>query len=425
MGGALEDNMDDFISLMTREAGKPLVDCVAEVREAVDFCRFYGAEAERKFSGPSIMPGPAGEVNELFNTGRGVFVCISPWNFPLAIFTGQIAAALAAGNTVLAKPAEQTPLTAYKAVKLFQEAGLPKNVLHLLPGEAETGAAMVNVPSIVGVCFTGSTGVAKKINLALAQKDGPIPVLIAETGGLNGMFVDTTALREQVMDDVIQSAFNAAGQRCSALRILFLPEDTADHIIEGLSGAMDELTIGDPARPETDVGPVISALALAQFQDYIASLPSNMKVVKQAQLPSNCPPGNFMPPTLVKLKSLDGFDRETFGPILHVMTYKDKTLEAVMAEFAAKGYGLTLGIHSRLAGFARRVIDAVPAGNIYINRNVIGAVVGVQPFGGLGLSGTGPKAGGPHYVTRFATEVTRTDNITAQGGDPALLNLSE
>ena len=425
MGEALEDNMDDFISLMTREAGKPLVDCVAEVREAVDFCRFYGAEAERKFSDPSIMPGPAGEVNELFNTGRGVFVCISPWNFPLAIFTGQIAAALAAGNTVLAKPAEQTPLTAYKAVKLFQEAGLPKNVLHLLPGEAETGAAMVNVPSIVGVCFTGSTGVAKKINLALAQKDGPIPVLIAETGGLNGMFVDTTALREQVMDDVIQSAFNAAGQRCSALRILFLPEDTADHIIEGLSGAMDELTIGDPARPETDVGPVISALALAQFQDYIASLPSNMKVVKQAQLPSNCPPGNFMPPTLVKLKSLDGFDRETFGPILHVMTYKDKTLEAVMAEFAAKGYGLTLGIHSRLAGFARRVIDAVPAGNIYINRNVIGAVVGVQPFGGLGLSGTGPKAGGPHYVTRFATEVTRTDNITAQGGDPALLNLSE
>ena len=425
MGDTLETHMDDFINIMSREAGKSVVDCVAEVREAVDFCRFYGAEAERNFSGPSIMPGPAGEVNELFNTGRGVFVCISPWNFPLAIFTGQIAAALAAGNTVLAKPAEQTPLTAYKAVELFQQAGLPKEVLHLLPGEGETGAAMVNVPNIAGVCFTGSTGVAKKINLALAQKDGPIPVLIAETGGLNGMFVDTTALREQVMDDVIQSAFNAAGQRCSALRILFLPESTSEHIIEGLSGAMDELTIGDPARPETDVGPVISTQALTQFQNYIASLPKTMSVVKQVKLPAKCPPGNFMPPTLVKLNSLEGFDREIFGPILHVMTYKDKTLDASMSSFAAKGYGLTLGIHSRLAGFAQRVTEAVPAGNIYINRNVIGAVVGVQPFGGLGLSGTGPKAGGPHYVMRFATEVTRTDNITAQGGDPALLNLSE
>jgi len=423
MGDALEAHMDDFITLMSREAGKSVADCIAEVREAVDFCRFYGAEAERQFNGWAVMPGPAGETNELAMSGRGVFVCISPWNFPLAIFAGQITAALAAGNTVLAKPAEQTPLTAYRAVELFYEAGLPKDVLHLLPGEGDIGAAMVNVPNIAGVCFTGSTEVAKIINLSLAQKDGPIPVLIAETGGLNGMFVDTTALREQVMDDVIQSAFNAAGQRCSALRILFLPEDTAEHVIEGLCGAMDELIIGNPAQPSTDVGPVISGEALMQFHNYIANLPTHMSVEKQVELPANLPDGFFMPPTLVRAKSLKGFDREIFGPILHVVTYKDKDLDKLMAEFAAKGYGLTLGVHSRLEGFAQRVTEAVPAGNIYINRNVIGAVVGVQPFGGLGLSGTGPKAGGPHYVARFATEITRSNNITAQGGDPALLNL--
>ena len=423
MGDALEAHMDEFITLMSREAGKSLPDCIAEVREAVDFCRFYGAEAERKFSGWTVMPGPAGETNELSNTGRGVFVCISPWNFPLAIFAGQIAAALAAGNTVLAKPAEQTPLTAYRAVQIFQDAGLPKDVLHLLSGEGNVGAAMVDVPNIAGVCFTGSTEVAKIINMALAQKEGAIPVLIAETGGLNGMFVDTTALREQVMDDVIQSAFNAAGQRCSALRILFLPDDTADYIIEGLSGAMDELSIGDPALAATDVGPVISEQALSQFETYVANLPSNMKIEKQVKMPKNLPKGHFMAPTLVRAESLEGFDREIFGPILHVVTYQDKNLDELMKVFAGKGYGLTLGVHSRLEGFAERVSNAVPAGNIYINRNVIGAVVGVQPFGGLGLSGTGPKAGGPHYVTRFATEVTRTNNITAQGGDPALLNL--
>ncbi len=423
MGDALEAHMDEFIGIMTREAGKSLADSIAEVREAVDFCRYYGFEAERQFSGAEILPGPAGEINELSMCGRGVFVCISPWNFPLAIFTGQIAAALAAGNTVLAKPAEQTPLTAYRAVELFYKAGLPKDVLHLLPGGAKVGAKMVEAPHIAGVCFTGSTEVAKIINRSLAAKDGPIPILIAETGGLNGMFVDTTALREQVMDDVISSAFNAAGQRCSALRILFLPEGTAEHIIEGLSGAMDELTIGNPAKASTDVGPVIDGAALSQFQNYTANLPKGMSLIKQAELPSKLPDGFFMPPTLIRAKSLQEFDREIFGPVLHVVTYKDRDLDKLMAEFAAKGYGLTLGIHSRLEGFAERVSRAVPAGNIYINRNVIGAVVGVQPFGGRGLSGTGPKAGGPHYVARFATEVTRTNNITAQGGDPALLNL--
>jgi len=423
MGDALETHMDDFITLMSREAGKFLPDCISEVREAVDFCRYYASEAERQFSKSKVMPGPAGETNELSLAGRGVFVCISPWNFPLAIFTGQIAAALAAGNTVLAKPAEQTPMTAYKAVDLFFKAGLPKDVLHLLPGDGEIGAKLVSIPNIAGVCFTGSTEVAKIINQTLAAKDGPIPVLIAETGGLNGMFVDTTALREQVMDDVIGSAFNAAGQRCSALRILFLPKDTADHIIEGLSGAMDELTIGDPAEAATDIGPVIDGTALSQFQNYIANLPKNMKLIKQVELPSNLPDGYFMPPTLVQAKSLENFDREIFGPILHVVTYEEGKLDKLMAEFSAKGYGLTLGIHSRLEGFAERISRAVPAGNIYINRNVIGAVVGVQPFGGRGLSGTGPKAGGPHYLPRFATEITRSNNITAQGGDPALLNL--
>ena len=423
MGDKIEAHVDDFITLMSREAGKSLVDCIAEVREAVDFCRYYAAEAERQFAGWTTLPGPAGETNELAMRGRGVFTCISPWNFPLAIFAGQVAAALAAGNTVLAKPAEQTPLTAYYAVQLFHKAGLPKDVLHLLPGNGDVGAAMVNVPNIAGVCFTGSTEVAKLINLSLAKKDGPIPALIAETGGLNGMFVDTTALREQVMDDVIQSAFNAAGQRCSALRILFLPEETADHIIEGLCGAMDELAIGNPVLPTTDVGPVISAKALEQFQTYIANLPPHMRVEKQVDLPNDLPSGFFMPPTLIKATSLDGFDREIFGPILHVITYNHKSLNKLMTEFADKGYGLTLGVHSRLEEFAERVTNSVPAGNIYINRNVIGAVVGSQPFGGLGLSGTGPKAGGPHYVARFATEITRTNNITAQGGDPALLNL--
>jgi RHH-type proline utilization regulon transcriptional repressor/proline dehydrogenase/delta 1-pyrroline-5-carboxylate dehydrogenase len=278
---------------------------------------------------------------------------------------------------------------------------------------------------VVGVCFTGSTQVAKVINRALAAKDGPIPVLIAETGGLNGMFVDTTALREQVMDDVINSAFNAAGQRCSALRILFLPDETADMILEGIEGAMDALVIGNPAFAATDVGPVIDGDALSDLQTYLLNLPANMKVRKQCDVPSLHDQGHFMPPTLIEATSLEGFDSEKFGPLLHVIRYKSDQLDDLMAAFAAKGYGLTLGVHSRLESFAQRVTSAVPAGNVYINRNIIGAVVGVQPFGGCGLSGTGPKAGGPHYVARFATEISVSNNITAQGGDPALLNLSE
>lgn len=421
----IEAEMEDFITLLSKEAGKCLGDNIAEIREAVDFCRFYAAQAAKEFGAPKYLPGPAGEINTLTLSGRGTFICISPWNFPLAIFIGQVVAALAAGNSVVAKPAEQTPLVAYRAAELLYKAGVPKDVFQLTLGAGELGAALVSAPSVAGVCFTGSTEVAKKINMTLAAKDGPIPMLIAETGGLNGMFVDTTALKEQVMDDVTDSAFNAAGQRCSALRVLFVPEQTADDIIEGIKGAMDALDIGNPSDTATSVGPVIDHDALTLLQDYLAELPATMEIVHQCELPLGTDTGTYFAPTLIRAKSLDDVNREMFGPILHVLTYKDKDLDKMAQAFAAKGYGLTLGIHSRLEGFANRIMRKVPAGNIYINRNIIGAVVGVQPFGGSGLSGTGPKAGGPHYLHRFATEITVSNNITAQGGDPALLNLAD
>ncbi|MEE2525529.1 bifunctional proline dehydrogenase/L-glutamate gamma-semialdehyde dehydrogenase PutA [Hyphobacterium sp. HN65] len=423
MGDALEAETDRLIAIMTREGGKNLPDGVAEVREAVDFCRYYAAEAERKFAGPVRLPGPAGETNHLELRGRGVFVCISPWNFPLAIFTGQLAAALAAGNTVLAKPAEQTPLIACEAVKLFQEAGLPKDVLHLITGDGRAGAALVNDLRTGGVCFTGSTEVARIINKALSEKDGPIVPFIAETGGLNGMFVDTSALKEQVIDDAILSAFGSAGQRCSALRILFLPEDTADGFIEGLIGAMDALALGDPAEAFTDVGPVIDEEAKGILDQHMTRMRVNAKVLKQADPGPLADNGFFFAPALIEIPSLDLMEREVFGPILHVLRYKRKDVGKIARELAAKGYGLTLGIHSRLSRFHEEIMAEVPAGNVYVNRNITGAVVGVQPFGGEGLSGTGPKAGGPHYLARFATERTVTVNISAQGGDPELLSL--
>ena len=418
---ALEDRTEYFTALMALEAGKCYADGISEVREAVDFLRYYAGEATQHFGAPQKLPGPSGETNHLSLCGRGVFVCISPWNFPLAIFAGQIAAALAAGNTVLAKPAEQTSLVAFEAVKLFQRAGLPKDVLHLLPGGGEdVGAALVALPDIAGVCFTGSTNVAQIINRALAAKDGPIPVLIAETGGLNGMFVDTSALKEQVVDDVIASAFNAAGQRCSALRILFLPTETADAILECLMGAMDELSIGDPSFSQTDVGPVIDDAAQAELLAHIEHMRATQAVLKSQNIPKT---GAFVPPTLVEINNLDCMEKEVFGPILHVLRYKSKDLPKITKQFAAKKYGLTLGVHTRIDGFAHEIQRRVPAGNCYVNRNIIGAVVGVQPFGGVGLSGTGPKAGGPHYLPRFASERTVTVNISAQGGDPELLNL--
>ena len=421
MGDKLQANADALTMLIAREAGRNLQDAIDEVREAIDFCRYYAAEAERLFAGPRRLPGPAGETNDLELHGRGVFVCISPWNFPLAIFTGQIAAALAAGNAVVAKPAEQTPRIALEAVKLFREAGLPEDVLQLAIGDGDVGAKLVADPRIAGVAFTGSTEVARLINRSLAAKDGPIPVLIAETGGLNGLFVDTTALKEQVVDDVLVSAFNSAGQRCSSLRILFLPKDTADEILETLTGAMDTLVIGDPADPRTDIGPIIDAEAKANLDKHMARMGKEAKIVKQIDVTKLG--GNFFGPAIAEIPSLATLEREVFGPVLHVLRYDPAEIAKIGAELAAKGYGLTLGVHSRLESFAEAVRSAVPAGNVYINRTIVGAVVGVQPFGGSGLSGTGPKAGGPFYLPRFAEERALSINIAAQGGDPHLLNL--
>jgi RHH-type proline utilization regulon transcriptional repressor/proline dehydrogenase/delta 1-pyrroline-5-carboxylate dehydrogenase len=421
MGDILQQNEATLIALTAKEAGRNLQDSIDEVREAVDFCRYYAAEAERLFAGPKPLPSPAGETDHLELHGRGVFVCISPWNFPLAIFTGQIAAALAAGNTVVAKPAEQTPLIAEAAVKLFYEAGLPREALQLVQGDGAVGGALVAHPHIAGVAFTGSTEVARLINRTLAAKDGPIVPLIAETGGLNGLFVDTTALKEQVVDDVLVSAFNSAGQRCSSLRLLFLPHDSADAVIKTLLGAMDCLVLGDPADPRTDIGPIIDAEAKANLEKHMARMGKDARVLKQLDV--SALGGNFFGPAVIELNGLDQIDKEVFGPILHIVRYDPTDIAAVGAQLAAKGYGLTLGVHSRLESFAQEVIAAVPAGNVYVNRTIVGAVVGVQPFGGSGLSGTGPKAGGPHYLLRFAEERAISNNIAAQGGDPHLLNL--
>ncbi|MBR7618322.1 bifunctional proline dehydrogenase/L-glutamate gamma-semialdehyde dehydrogenase PutA [Phenylobacterium sp. 20VBR1] len=422
MADALEAHRDRMIAICTVEAGKTYADGAAEVREAADFCRYYAHLAERQFSGPETLKGPVGEVNQLSLHGRGVFACISPWNFPLAIFTGQIAAALAAGNAVVAKPAEQTPLIAAEAVRLFHQAGLPADVLHLLPGDgAVVGAAIVAHAACAGVAFTGGTDTAWAINRTLAARPGPIVPFIAETGGLNAMFVDTTALREQVIDDVINSAFGSAGQRCSALRILFAPRETADQLIEGLAGAMDALVLGDPADPHTDIGPVIDEDARAVLEAHLARLTTEAKVLRRMTAPDT---GVFFAPTLAEIPSSAFLQKEVFGPVLHVVRYDAARLDEAAGPLAAAGYGLTLGIHSRIEGFADQVRAAVPAGNTYVNRSMIGAVVGVQPFGGEGLSGTGPKAGGPNALLRYAVERAVSVNIAAQGGDPALLNLN-
>lgn len=424
MADALEANRDRLIAVCAREAGKTLADGVAEVREAADFCRYYAHLAETQFAAPETLAGPVGETNQWSLHGRGLFVCISPWNFPLAIFTGQIAAALAAGNAVLAKPAEQTPLVAVEAVRLFHQAGLPTGLLALLPGRGETvGAALVAHPDIDGVAFTGGTETAWRINQVLAAKRGPIVPFIAETGGLNGMFVDTTALREQVIDDVILSAFGSAGQRCSSSRLIFVPHDTADSLIEGLAGAMEALVIGDPADPATDIGPVIDEDARDALQAHLDRLRREAMVIKQMDPGPWAERGTYFGPVLAEIPSADFLEKEVFGPILHVVRYDPENLPAVAARLAGRGYGLTLGVHSRIEAFAREVQALVPAGNVYVNRSMIGAVVGVQPFGGVGLSGTGPKAGGPHALIRFADEAAVSVNIAAQGGDPALLNL--
>ncbi|HUH23353.1 MAG TPA: bifunctional proline dehydrogenase/L-glutamate gamma-semialdehyde dehydrogenase PutA [Brevundimonas sp.] len=424
MADVLEADMDRLVALLSREAGKTLNDGVAEVREAADFCRYYALLAERDFGGRQTLKGPTGETNELVLHGRGVFAAISPWNFPLAIFAGQIAAALAAGNAVVAKPAEQTPLIAAEAVRLFYKAGLNPDLLALVPGRGEiVGAALTAHPGIDGVAFTGGTDTAAAINRGLAARPGAIIPFIAETGGLNAMFVDTTALKEQVIDDVILSAFGSAGQRCSALRVLYAPKEAADALIEGLKGALAAQVLGDPTDAKSDIGPVIDAESRANLEAHVARLSKDAKIIARAELPAGADKGDLFAPTIAEIPTPDFLEREVFGPILHVYRYDSKDLKSVAAKLAARGYGLTLGVHSRIEAFADEVVRLVPAGNVYVNRSIIGAVVGVQPFGGEGLSGTGPKAGGPNSLIRYAAEKAISVNIAAQGGDPALLNL--
>jgi RHH-type proline utilization regulon transcriptional repressor/proline dehydrogenase/delta 1-pyrroline-5-carboxylate dehydrogenase len=420
----LETRRADFIALLVREAGKTLPDAVAEVREAADFCRYYALGCRNAFEPPVPLVGPTGERNELSLHGRGVFACISPWNFPLAIFAGQIAAALAAGNAVVAKPAEPTPLIAARFVELLHASGIPPQVLQLTPCRGrEFGEAAFSHVALAGVAMTGSTATALTINRALAARQGAIVPLIAETGGLNAMLVDSTALPEQVCDDVVSSAFSSAGQRCSALRLLFLQEEVADTIIEMIAGAMEELVIGDPQLPHTDVGPVITAAAAEGLAAHVTRMRSEARVLKVCTLDATHARGTFFAPHLIELNSAAQLTREQFGPILHVVRYRSQEIDAVLAAIRASQYGLTLGVQTRLESFWRQVFARTNVGNTYINRNMIGAVVGVQPFGGTGLSGTGPKAGGPHYLQRFANERTLTVNTTATGGNAALLNL--
>ena len=423
----LEQRMPQFMSMCVREAGKTIPDSVAEVREAVDFLRYYAAQARARFGAPEQMPGPTGESNQLQLQGRGVFVCISPWNFPLAIFLGQVAAALAAGNAVVAKPAEQTSLVGHAAVQLLHEAGIPEAVLQFVPGDGATvGAALTSDARVAGVAFTGSTETARAINRALAaREDAGIAVLIAETGGQNALIADSSALPEQLVKDAIASAFTSAGQRCSAARVLFVQDDIADKVTAMLAGAMAELKVGDPALLSTDVGPVIDADALEMLEAHAARMEREARAIATAPLDAALEHGTFFAPRAYELQSLSQLPREVFGPVLHVIRWKADQLDAVVDQVNATGYGLTLGIHSRIDETVERIVARAKVGNVYVNRNQIGAVVGVQPFGGQGLSGTGPKAGGPHYLLRFATEKTVTINTTAAGGNASLLTLGD
>ncbi len=419
----LEENTSKLMSLCIYEAGKTIPDAIAEIREAVDFCRYYAQVGTKDFNESGIdLPSPTGETNKLVLEGRGTFVCISPWNFPLAIFMGQVRAALMAGNCVIAKPAEQTPNIAIKAVELLYKSGIPKDVLQLVIGDGKTGAELVEHEKVAGVVFTGSTNVAKSINLTLAGKDGAIVPLIAETGGQNAMIVDSSALPEQVVDDVIASAFGSAGQRCSALRVLCLQEEIADSTIEMLKGAMDELSIGEPHELSTDIGPIIDEEA----KEHLCRCVSRIKgsEIKTLQIDKSLK-GNYIAPTCYEIDDLKSLKEEIFGPVLHVYRFNSEQRDQLIEEINRLGFGLTFGLHSRIDGTIKRDAQNIQAGNVYINRSTIGAVVGVQPFGGRGLSGTGPKAGGPYYLHRFATEKTITTDTTASGGNTTLISLEE
>ncbi|MBP6563692.1 MAG: L-glutamate gamma-semialdehyde dehydrogenase, partial [Neisseriaceae bacterium] len=383
-------------------------DCIDELREAIDFCRYYAQQAADDFSTPYAVVNHAGEHTQKRRVGRGVIVCISPWNFPLAIFLGQITAALAAGNTVVAKPAEQTSLIAHRAIVLLHEAGVPVDVIHLVLGTGkEVGSVLTHHPDIAGVVFTGSTQTAQHINRALAASNTDvIRPLIAETGGQNAMIVDSTALPEQVVRDVVRSAFASAGQRCSALRVLYVQEDVAERMVTLIKGSMAELKVGDPVDHSTDVGPVIDKTAQDKLNAHIAAMTQSAQLIAQTQLPAACAQGTFVAPTAFEIKRMSELSEEQFGPILHIIRYRAADLDQVIDAINATGYGLTLGIHSRNEHTYQHIDARARVGNSYINRDQVGAVVGVQPFGGQGLSGTGPKAGGPRYLLRFTHEVT-------------------
>jgi RHH-type transcriptional regulator, proline utilization regulon repressor / proline dehydrogenase / delta 1-pyrroline-5-carboxylate dehydrogenase len=418
----LEKHRLELVSLCIREGGRTIKDALNEVREAVDYCRYYASTALAQFAEPLPLPAPTGEENKLYHFGRGTFVCISPWNFPIAIFVGQISAALAAGNTVIAKPARLTPLTAFRCIQLLHQGGIPENVLHFLPGDgASIGQQLFTDPQIAGVAFTGSTLTAQMINRQLAEHQQRILPLIAETGGQNVMIADSSALAEQVVQDTIQSAFNSAGQRCSALRVLFLQQQVADRIIEMLIGAMQELVLGDPGHYATDIGPVISHVASKQLAEHLLKMQQQARLLYQLPLAEHLQNGSFFPPCLIELTALSQLTQEVFGPVLHIIRYRTADLEQVIDAVNATGYGLTLGIHSRIESTIQRIQQAVRVGNIYVNRNMIGAVVGVQPFGGMELSGSGPKAGGPDYLQRFTVEQTLTTNTAAIGGNASLM----
>ena len=415
----IQNNRDKFFYLLANEAGKTLKDCDAEVRESIDFINYYCHQAEELFT-KEELEGPTGEKNYLVHAPKGKFLCISPWNFPMAIFIGQISAALVTGNSVIAKPAEDTSIIAYEIIKLFHEAGVPESALQLIIGGREIGNELTKNKQLNGVAFTGSSEAAKKININLANSDGPIKTLIAETGGQNVMFVDSSSLKEQVIDDVVRSAFLSAGQRCSALRVMYVQEEIADEYWDYLNEAMQELELGDPNEPKTDIGPIINQTSLDKLNVHITKLKTDKEFIECDKSCSK--DGYFVKPIAFKINNISEIDGEKFGPILHFISYKTEDLDKILEEVNATGFGLTMGVHSRITEKANKIFEKAKIGNFYLNRDIVGAVVGVQPFGGQGLSGTGPKAGGPSYLRSFVTEKTFTDNVMATGGNIDLLN---
>jgi RHH-type proline utilization regulon transcriptional repressor/proline dehydrogenase/delta 1-pyrroline-5-carboxylate dehydrogenase len=417
----IERDRTRFMAVLVREAGKTIPSALAEVREAADLLRYYAADARRLMTDPVSLKGTTGETSTLELRGRGPFACIAPWNFPLAIFVGQVAAALAAGNPVLAKPAEQTPIAAMLAVRILHEAGVPANVLHLLTGTGAVGSALVKSPAVKGIAFTGGNETAWAIHRALVDRKADIVPFIAETGGLNAMIADSSALPEQVVRDVVRSALDSAGQRCSAARVLFVQEEIASRTIRMLAGAVESLEVGDPFDFATDIGPVIDEASQDSLEAHKVRMQREGREIVDLRMPDDCRAGTYVTPACYEIDRLALLEKEVFGPILHVVRFGKSDLPKVVEQINASGYGLTLGLHSRISAVADYVAHHARVGNLYVNRNQIGAVPGVHPFGGEGLSGTGPKAGGPNYLARFATERVRTTDITATGGNVGLL----